>query len=131
MTVASEQCVIVGVISTATWTIVFGEGAPREGEGVMWMSGRLMTDNCPRETGCSGSDIVEIRSIRIGQRLGNDGADEYVVMMMMMMMMMMMRKRTVYLLFINGVTVEVIFVRVEFRPRDSLQVIYGEGLREV
>lgn len=62
--------------------------------------------------------------MRIGQRRGDDGAGKYVTMMMM-------RKRTVYLLFINGVTFEVIFVRVEFRPRDSLQVIYGEGLREV
>jgi hypothetical protein len=64
MTVASEQCVMVGVISTATWTMVLGDGGGlREGEGVMWMSGRFMTESCPRETGCSGSEMVDIRSV--------------------------------------------------------------------
>jgi hypothetical protein len=58
MTVASEQCVIVGVISTRT--VLMGEC--REVGGMMRISGRLTTAREPRERGCSGSEIVEMRS---------------------------------------------------------------------
>jgi hypothetical protein len=61
MAVASEQWVMVGVISTRTRVKVFVFG--KHGEGVIWMSGRLTTASEPRESGCSGSEIVEIRSI--------------------------------------------------------------------
>ena len=57
MTVASEQCVMVGVIRTST-----RERELRGERGLMWMSGRLMTDSEPRVRGCSGSDMVEIKS---------------------------------------------------------------------
>lgn len=63
MTVASEQCVIVGVILTSTWVRVFGS-AFAEGVGVMAMSGRLTTASCPREIGCSGSEILDIKSVK-------------------------------------------------------------------
>lgn len=60
---AREQWVMVGVISMRTVTMVLGEGTtPGIGAGVMWMSGRLMTESWPRETGCSGSEMVEMRS---------------------------------------------------------------------
>ena len=52
---ASEQCVIVGVISTSTVERSRVRGA-------IWMSGRLTTAREPRERGCSGSEIVEMRS---------------------------------------------------------------------
>lgn len=58
MTVASEQCVIVGVISTST---VLMRALGDEG-GLMWMSGRFTTAREPRESGCSGSEIVDMRS---------------------------------------------------------------------
>lgn len=33
----------------------------------MWMSGRLTTAREPRERGCSGSEMVEMRSMEIDQ----------------------------------------------------------------
>lgn len=57
MTVASEQCVIVGVIRTVRTV----KGEVRE-RGFMEMSGRLTTDREPKVNGCSGSEIGEIRS---------------------------------------------------------------------
>ena len=59
ITVASEQWLIVGVSSTTTvWIVEFAEAGGR-----MWMSGRLTTANEPRESGCSGSEMGEIKSI--------------------------------------------------------------------
>ena len=58
ITVASEQCVIVGVTSTLTVEILdWGlEG------GKIAISGRETTASDPKERGCSGSEIVLIRS---------------------------------------------------------------------
>jgi hypothetical protein len=58
ITVASEQWVMVGVISTRTVLI------DERGEvgGCMWISGRLTTAREPRESGCSGSEMDEMRS---------------------------------------------------------------------
>lgn len=61
--VASEQCVMVGVISTSTRVKVSVLG--RAGEGVIWMSGKLTTASDPRVRGCSGSEMVEMRSGRL------------------------------------------------------------------
>lgn len=58
MTVASEQCVMVGVISTTT-VLMFEWGD--EG-GRMWMSGRLTTAREPSDSGCSGSEMDDMRS---------------------------------------------------------------------
>ena len=58
MTVASEQCVIVGVMSTVT-TDICDEG---EVGGEMDISGKETTASEPRDRGCSGSEIVLIRS---------------------------------------------------------------------
>lgn len=57
MTVAREQCVIVGV--TRTVTVWRGEVGERR---LIWMSGNDTTAREPRERGCSGSEMVEIRS---------------------------------------------------------------------
>ncbi len=46
-------------------------GEVGEAEGRMWMSGRLTTAREPRERGCSGSEIVEIRSVRGGVSNGS------------------------------------------------------------
>lgn len=56
ITVASEQCVMVGVTSTSTVC----RSRPR---GLMWISGRFTTAREPRERGCSGSEMVEMRSV--------------------------------------------------------------------
>ena len=53
---ASEQCVIVGVISTKTV-------CRSRVRGLIWMSGRFTTAREPRERGCSGSEMVDMRSI--------------------------------------------------------------------
>lgn len=61
MTVASEQWVMVGVMRTVT----VRRGEVRSGfedRGAMWMSGRETTASEPRDRGCSGSEMVEIRS---------------------------------------------------------------------
>jgi hypothetical protein len=58
MTVAREQCVIVGV--TSTTTVLIDEWG--EVGGCIWMSGRLTTASEPSERGCSGSEIDEMRS---------------------------------------------------------------------
>lgn len=58
MTVANEQCVIVGVISTTTVLI---EERGDEG-GRIRMSGRFTTAREPSESGCSGSEMDEMRS---------------------------------------------------------------------
>ena len=58
MTVARLQCVMVGVTSTVT--VLIGDARPLGGE--MWMSGRDTTANEPRLRGCSGSEMVDIRS---------------------------------------------------------------------
>lgn len=56
MTVASEQWVMVGVMSTVS--VVRGDSAPFSGKvGVRWISGRLTTEREPRVKGCSGSEI--------------------------------------------------------------------------
>ena len=55
---ASEQCVMVGVMRTVT--VVRGEVGVK---GVMEMSGRLMTPREPKVRGCSGSEILEMRSV--------------------------------------------------------------------
>ncbi len=61
ITVAREQWVMVGVMSTVS--VVRGDAAPfSENVGVRWMSGRLTTESEPRDKGCSGSEICEIRS---------------------------------------------------------------------
>lgn len=58
MTVARLQWVMVGVTSTSTVEMrELGRGG-----GVMWMSAKLTTAREPRERGCSGSEIVEMRS---------------------------------------------------------------------
>ena len=59
MTVASEQWVMVGVISTTT--VLMDESG--EVGGRMWMSGKFTTASDPSERGCSGSEIVEMRSV--------------------------------------------------------------------
>jgi hypothetical protein len=58
MTVASEQWVIVGVISTRMVLI------EEKGEvgGCIRISGRLTTASDPRDRGCSGSEMDDIRS---------------------------------------------------------------------
>lgn len=60
MTVAKEQCCMVGVTSTVTVRSVlcglFGS------VGVILMSGSETTARLPRVIGCSGSDMVEIKS---------------------------------------------------------------------
>jgi hypothetical protein len=61
MTVASEQCVMVGVISTTT---VLMEDCGETG-GRMRMSGRLTTASEPSDSGCSGSEMVEMRSVTL------------------------------------------------------------------
>lgn len=62
MTVAREQCVIVGVMRTVK--VVSGDAEPFSGKvGVRKMSGRLTTDKEPSVRGCSGSEIWEIRSM--------------------------------------------------------------------
>ena len=58
MTVAREQWVMVGVISTTT--VLMGERG--EVGGLMWMSGRLTTAREPSDSGCSGSEMVDMRS---------------------------------------------------------------------
>lgn len=58
---------MVGVISTST--VCSASGAARaEGGGVMWMSARLMTESCPSVWGCSGSEMVEIKSASVLRR---------------------------------------------------------------
>jgi hypothetical protein len=59
MTVAREQWVIVGVISTTT--VLMDESG--EDGGRMCMSGKLTTASEPSESGCSGSEMVEMRSV--------------------------------------------------------------------
>lgn len=49
---------MVGVMRTVTVISSVGEGL----EGVMKTSARLTTAREPRERGCSGSEMVEIRS---------------------------------------------------------------------
>ncbi len=51
---------MVGVISTTTVLI----GDRDDVGGLTWMSGRLTTASEPRERGCSGSEMVAIRSVR-------------------------------------------------------------------
>lgn len=63
MTVAKLQCVIVGVISTVT--VRRGESGTLVRVGLIEMSGRDTTANAPNEIGCSGSEMVEMRSRRI------------------------------------------------------------------
>lgn len=59
MTVASEQCVIVGVTSTVRVVRLV------VGDVVRWMSGRLTTDKEPRVRGCSGSAMGAMRSTMV------------------------------------------------------------------
>lgn len=59
MTVASEQWVIVGVISTTT---VLMEDRGETGARIR-ISGRFTTASEPNDSGCSGSEIVEMRSV--------------------------------------------------------------------
>jgi hypothetical protein len=53
----------VGVISTRTLVKVFVFGSA--GDGEMWISGKLTTASEPKESGCSGSEMVEMRSMRL------------------------------------------------------------------
>ena len=63
ITVAREQCVIVGVMRTVS--VVSGDDEPCSGNvGVRKISGRLTTESEPRVRGCSGSEMLEIRSVR-------------------------------------------------------------------
>lgn len=61
MTVARLQCVIVGVMRTVT--VRRGEDGLPGREGVMAISGKETTAREPRDIGCSGSEIVETRSV--------------------------------------------------------------------
>lgn len=65
MTVAREQCVIVGVTRTVTVVIWGTEGGREEGGrvGFRVMSGRLTTEREPRVRGCSGSWMGAMRSV--------------------------------------------------------------------
>ena len=69
ITVAKLQCVIVGVMRTVT--VRRGEEGLSGREGAMWMSGRETTARAPREMGCSGSVIVDIRSRSLQRRLAS------------------------------------------------------------
>lgn len=60
MTVAKLQWVMVGVIKTET--VLRGESGTVARAGLMEISGRETTAREPREIGCSGSDIVDIKS---------------------------------------------------------------------
>jgi len=53
--------VIVGVISTRT----VRSGEDGEESGAMWISGRLTTEREASERGCSGSEMVDIRSAQM------------------------------------------------------------------
>jgi len=61
ITVAKLQWVIVGVISTRT----VRSGEDGEESGAMWISGRLTTEREASERGCSGSEMVDIRSAQM------------------------------------------------------------------
>lgn len=67
MTVAREQCVIVGVTRTVTVVMAgSSDGLDSEVGGRVderVMSGRLTTDREPRVRGCSGSWIGAMRSV--------------------------------------------------------------------
>lgn len=54
----------MGVKSTLTCTSALGSDGPEQGGGLMWMSGRLTTASWPRERGCSGSEMVDIKSMK-------------------------------------------------------------------
>lgn len=62
MTVARLQCVIVGVTKTVTFRS--GDDGLLGRAGVIKISGRDTTASSPKERGCSGSDMVDIRSIQ-------------------------------------------------------------------
>lgn len=63
ITVAREQCVIVGVMRTVS--VVSGDDKPFSGNvGARKMSGRLTTEREPRVRGCSGSEMGEMRSVQ-------------------------------------------------------------------
>lgn len=63
ITVAREQCVMVGV--TRTVSVVSGDNEPLSGNvGVRKISGRLTTESEPRVKGCSGSEMGEMRSVQ-------------------------------------------------------------------
>lgn len=72
ITVASEQCVIVGVTSTVTVVICgcpllpLGDREVGGRVGEREMSGRLTTEREPRVRGCSGSWMGAMRSVRGG-----------------------------------------------------------------
>lgn len=57
---ARLQCVMVGVIRTVT--VRRGDCGLLGREGVIDMSGSETTARDPKDIGCSGSDIPEIRS---------------------------------------------------------------------
>lgn len=60
---AREQCVIVGVMRTVS--VVSGDDEPLSGNvGAREISGRLTTESEPRVRGCSGSEMLEMRSVR-------------------------------------------------------------------
>lgn len=65
ITVASEQWVMVGVISTTT--VLMEENG--DIGGWIWISGRFTTAREPRESGCSGSEIDEMRSAKVGKSI--------------------------------------------------------------
>lgn len=57
---AKLQWVIVGVMRTVT--VLRGESGLLGRHGLMDMSGRDTTAKAPKDIGCSGSDIVDMRS---------------------------------------------------------------------
>lgn len=64
ITVARLQWVMVGVIKTVT--VLRAESGLLGREGVMLISGKDTTARDPKEIGCSGSDIDDIRSVGRG-----------------------------------------------------------------
>lgn len=67
ITVAKLQWVMVGVIRMVT--VLSGEcGLPGK-EGLIEISGSETTASDPKEIGCSGSEMVEMRSTRDGHQL--------------------------------------------------------------
>ena len=63
ITVAREQCVIVGVMRTVS--VVSGDVVPLSGNvGARKISGRLTTESEPRVRGCSGSEMGEMTSMQ-------------------------------------------------------------------
>ena len=77
MTVAREQCVIVGVMRTVS--VVSGDDEPLSGKvGVRKISGRLPPESEPSVKGCSGSEMFEMRSVQAVSFALNETKDHHV-----------------------------------------------------